>query len=43
VSVYRAKAKLVPNPYVWDGAFTKPLDEISEKALKGKPIKNNVK
>ncbi|EXJ62729.1 hypothetical protein A1O7_03167 [Cladophialophora yegresii CBS 114405] len=43
VSVYRAKRKWLVEPYVWDGYPAKPLDEISERALKGKAIKNNVK
>ncbi|ETI23424.1 hypothetical protein G647_05226 [Cladophialophora carrionii CBS 160.54] len=43
VSVYRAKKKTLYKPYVWDGSTPKPLDEISERALKGKAIKHNVK
>jgi hypothetical protein len=44
VSVYRAREKIreTPRKY-WGEEDPEPLDEISERALKGKAIKNNIK
>ena len=43
VEVYRAAKVKLDKPYVWNGKRPKILDEIPEKALKGQPLKNNVK
>ena len=43
VEVYRAAKVKLDKPYLWNGERPEILDEISEKALKGQPLKNNVK
>jgi len=43
VTVFRAKAIKLAVPYFFDANIPKTLDEIPERMLKGKAIKNNVK
>lgn len=43
VTVYRAHRRKLVVPRVWNGKLEKPLDQIAEKALKGRSVKNNVK
>lgn len=43
ISFYRAKRTLKAVPEFWHGGSFSELDEISEKQLKGREIKNNVK
>jgi hypothetical protein len=43
VEVFRAERKQLETPYVYDASVPEVLDEIPERMLKGKAIKNNVK
>lgn len=43
VTVFRAKQILRAVPYTYDGKMVEVLDEVPEKMLKGRHIKNNVK
>ncbi len=43
VIVYRAEQKKLPVPWAQDGKWPKVLDEIPEKILKGKAVKNNIR
>ena len=43
IQVYRAEKVKRDKPYIGKGERPKILDEISEKALKGQPLKNNIK
>lgn len=43
VNVFRARQWLLNSPNHQNGSYAKPIDEISERALKGKEIKNTVK
>lgn len=43
IDVYRAKKVKSDTPHFWEGEKPKVLDELPEKVLKGRAVKNNVK
>jgi len=43
VEVYRAVKVKLNKPYFWNGERPEILDELPEKALRGRHLKNNVK
>lgn len=43
VSTFLGKRRERYRPYVWDGEKPPSLDELPEKILEGKGLKNNVK
>jgi hypothetical protein len=41
VTIFRSRTQKLETPYIWDGVVTKPCDELPEKLMKGRSIKNN--
>ncbi len=43
VRFFRSKAVPRATPFIWNGQLPKIVDEVPEKAMKGREIKNNTK